>query len=489
MTHQVGRGGGSEEAEDGCFCEDDDVLVSNEDAVAIQCALRQDEQMEERQQRLQAEQEKKSFELAWKIQQAEQEKSRQGLDRRRHVSAPNPHQPSITTASREGTVQHVGETVRKKQQQRSLIVLLCCCFLALSGILLFVGYQWGKVSATASASQNYNDIPLPRVNALLDLCQETMPAPRRSNVSVAAYYYPWYGENQFHGGQYIRKYLVPPQFPALGEYDDSQPAVIAVQLCWSRYANVDAWLTSWWGPNDYSDTTTRNVILPHAELGNLQIAVHYESMGRANDENRAKNLTLLLERAGPDVTYLCEHYFASPNYMRIEGRPVLVVYLSRSFEKAGLMREIASLMRQAAIQCGETGLYIVGDHAFGTDVLPLDYLDAITNYDVYGSMPMASDENYAYQSGVDQYRDDQQQWRDLARQQQVHYIPAATPGFNNRANSTEHAALSRQLNPDLPFGSLWKASLQQALDLVEDAPHNWVFVTSWNEWHEDTVRS
>jgi len=51
-----------------------------------------------------------------------------------------------------------------------------------------------------------------------------------SDYLVGVYYYPWHG-NKFHnGGGYLREQLVPPQLPALGEYNDSDPAVIAQHL-------------------------------------------------------------------------------------------------------------------------------------------------------------------------------------------------------------------------------------------------------------------
>lgn len=59
-----------------------------------------------------------------------------------------------------------------------------------------------------------------------------------SDYTIGVYYYPWHGSN-FHNRQYLRGDLQPPQLPALGEYDDTDPAVIARHLQWSRGANVN----------------------------------------------------------------------------------------------------------------------------------------------------------------------------------------------------------------------------------------------------------
>jgi hypothetical protein len=66
------------------------------------------------------------------------------------------------------------------------------------------------------------------------------------------------------------------------------------------------------------------------------------------------------------------------------------------------------------------------------------------------------------------------------------FIPAVTPGFNDKGVRDGHAAVSRKLTREGEFGSLFRAMLQQAVGYVEPATGNMLLVTSWNEWHEDT---
>lgn len=140
-----------------------------------------------------------------------------------------------------------------------------------------------------------------------------------SKYLVGVYYYPWHGDDFHNGEGYIRKFLDPPQYPVLGEYDDSKPNVVAQHLKWSRQANIGLWVATWWGPDKLQDTTIRNVILPHEEIGDIKVAVHYESQGRIKDDDTSN--------VASDITHLCEHMFDHPNYYRIDGRPVIVVYL------------------------------------------------------------------------------------------------------------------------------------------------------------------
>ena len=78
-----------------------------------------------------------------------------------------------------------------------------------------------------------------------------------------------------------------------------------------------------------------------------------------------------------------------------------------------MLKEVTALMRQ-----GSASLYIAGYHAFGnaptsTNYTPFTLLDAVFNYDVYGSMhhPL-----YANSSRVQAYKNKQQAWKTKANQ-------------------------------------------------------------------------
>ena len=301
----------------------------------------------------------------------------------------------------------------------------------------------------------------------------TEPIPYR----VGVYYYPWYAYD-FHGGQYLRKHLVPPQLPELGEYNDRTDSVIAQHLAWSRYAGIQFWVTSWWGPHSREDSTLLDYLLPYPGLEDMKIALFYETTGRTNNFTDYSNL-------GPDITYIANHYFHHPNYLKIDGKPVLFVYLTRVLSGMGTQQSSITAMRNAATAAGFE-LYIVGDQVFGSPPAVLTNvgrLDAITNYDVYGSMGATG---YATQSDVNSYYAAQAGWKVLADSLGWGFIPGASPGFNDKGVRPGHAPLSRKLAPDGTFGSLFRAMLRGAKGVVDSRLGNMIMVTSWNEWHEDT---
>jgi glycoprotein endo-alpha-1,2-mannosidase len=299
-----------------------------------------------------------------------------------------------------------------------------------------------------------------------------------SPYTVGVYYYPWYGGNDFHGGRYLREHLVPPQPPVLGEYDDRDPQVIAQHLRWSAQANISLWVASWWGPGRREDNTLRQHVLPHADLGDMRIALFYETSGRVPDFTDTDNVA-------DDIAYMAQHYFDHPNYLRVDGKPVLFVYLTRVLTRQGTLEEVVTLMRSAAAEAG-TELYIVGDEVFGeppAEAPQLGLLDAVTNYDVYGS---TGAQGFAGPAAVGRYWAAQTRWRGLAHDVGVAYVPAATPGFNDKGVRQGHAAVSRKLTEEDEFGSLFRAHLQQAVAHTDSSTGGMLVITSWNEWHEDT---
>jgi glycoprotein endo-alpha-1,2-mannosidase len=81
-----------------------------------------------------------------------------------------------------------------------------------------------------------------------------------------------------------------------------------------------------------------------------------------------------------------------------------------------------------------------------------------------------------------------EQWIQLCATIGCAYVPGASPGFNDRGVRLEadHAALARKLSPDAEPGSLFKASLERAVEQVQESTSNLLLVNSFNEWHEDS---
>eukprot|EP00542_Grammatophora_oceanica_P018976 CAMPEP_0194048632 /NCGR_PEP_ID=MMETSP0009_2-20130614/27929_1 /TAXON_ID=210454 /ORGANISM="Grammatophora oceanica, Strain CCMP 410" /LENGTH=216 /DNA_ID=CAMNT_0038694557 /DNA_START=18 /DNA_END=669 /DNA_ORIENTATION=+ len=133
----------------------------------------------------------------------------------------------------------------------------------------------------------------------------------------------------------------------------------------------------------------------------------------------------------------------------------------------------------------------MGDHAFNVpqrgahEIAGLKVLDAVFNYDVYGSIP---NKIHAGEDGVEFYRKNQLLWKNLAEQSNCDYIPVVSPGYNDRAVRIEndHPPVSRRLTTDSPHGSLFEALLRVMLPMATEPTNHLILVNSFNEWHEDS---
>lgn len=306
---------------------------------------------------------------------------------------------------------------------------------------------------------------------------------------MAAYYYPWYGPD-FHGRSYFRRLLDPPQQPLLGEYDDSKPETIAQHVRWSTQANIHTWIASWWGPGNRTDSTIREVILPHPEfqMMRMRVALFYETNGRLKERQDG---SWDLSNVAPDLEYIAQHYFDNPHYLRIQGRPVLFIYLTRSLHKRGLLQQVVRIMREAATKKGHNNMFLVGDHVWQNapktpvEYKPFRWLDGVTNYDVFGNLKSKGD-CYARQKGLDQYNTRQVAWRKACRTSGTRcaFVPSVSPGFNNKGKLLP---LSRKLDERAEPGSLFRSMLKNALSATDERADHLAVITSWNEWHEDTA--
>jgi hypothetical protein len=307
----------------------------------------------------------------------------------------------------------------------------------------------------------------------------------QGEAAVGVYYYPWYGS--FSGGhslnQSLRGHLTPPQPPAIGNYDNRNSATIASHIDQSHQGNVDFWAVSWWGPSSAENTTFRNSILTHARASELKYAIHYESTGRFGDFANPNFANLI-----PDFRYLATNYFQNPNYLRIGGRPVVFMYVTRAYFNTQASRDAVANLRTT--MQSEFGLdpYIVGDDVFGSaiDLQRAQLWDAITDFDVYGTALQGSGPTSAALSSLASVYDNA---RSAIANLDVGFIPTASPGFNDTGVRSGHPPAPRYMldDPTSTEGLLFQRMLNEvAVPRTDPKADNILMINSFNEWHEDT---
>ncbi|MBN1766354.1 MAG: hypothetical protein JW860_13925 [Sedimentisphaerales bacterium] len=295
---------------------------------------------------------------------------------------------------------------------------------------------------------------------------------------VGAYYYPWYGPGAGgHDFASLRSSLVPRQYPLAGLYNSSDPNLIAQHISQSLRANITFWAVSWWGPDDFTDNVFRNTILTHAQAGQLKYAILYESTGRLGSFSKPDYANLL-----PDFQFFAKYYFNNPNYLKVDGRPVVFIYLTRVYFRGKGGAELG------ALRSAHPDLYIVADDIFGRHYKSTDAVkwDAVTAYDVYGP---AMGVFGSTQKALDRWADIMNDAGTAAHSAGVGLIPSASPGFNDKAIRPGHRGAPRYFtdNPLSAEGDLFRKMLKEiVVPKADPLAGDMIMITSFNEWHEDT---
>ena len=328
------------------------------------------------------------------------------------------------------------------------------------------------------------------LGALVALGLGLPAAASAAPLTIGAYYYTWYGpgEQGWDLG-YLRGALDSPQLPLLGEYASSDPGLIATHYDWAHRYGVGVFFCSWSGRNRSDDLTIRDNLLPSPARGATRLAIFYESilrLGKGQDDRIAID-DAAIATITDDFDYLARTYFSDPGYYRINGRPVVVLYVTRIF--TGQVAQAIQAIRDRVRAITGLNPYLIGDEVdadIGPQPTHIRLFDAITGYTLYSRKQTPG---WARETGfITRVERRFRLFRTAARKARVAFVPSSLPGFNDRAVRLEadHYVLPHELDPtNSDPTSLFAASLRLAGSYV-DPRLRLLAVTSWNEWNEDT---
>ena len=290
------------------------------------------------------------------------------------------------------------------------------------------------------------------------------------DMLVGAYFYPWWGPGREHwDGGYLGT-------PTLGEYTSSDPEVINRQIDWAAGHGIDFFVASWWGRNDFTDNAIK--AFTEAELADeIKFSIIYESTGRLGmNENGEIDLDdpTAKQNLVSDFTYLAKTFFENPNYLKIDERPVIILYLTRIF--VGDVAKTLSQARAAVMEATGQDVFIIGEEVWWQepDVPRLGNYDGITGYIMHSWEPeILANFNEEVAAHF-------QTWASAAENAGIYFIPDVIPGFDDKGYdpSANTPPIPRSLE-------LFEGQLVSALNLTVGSSRM-ILITSWNEWHEYT---
>ncbi|MGB9817439.1 MAG: glycoside hydrolase family 99-like domain-containing protein [Desulfurococcaceae archaeon] len=186
---------------------------------------------------------------------------------------------------------------------------------------------------------------------------------KTDDIIVIADYYTWYEQITAQGSHWRgdKGEVAHSQYPLLGEYASSDPIVISKHIDWATGHGIDAFSISWWTTGndertwDYHSKENLDTLLRNPLIKGIEFCILYEDYGRLPvkriiydyDPNGNEFIPLddpqNMQRLLEDFKFLADTYFSHPQYLKIDGKPVVQFDADRIW--FGNIEEVISLLR------------------------------------------------------------------------------------------------------------------------------------------------
>lgn len=264
---------------------------------------------------------------------------------------------------------------------------------------------------------------------------------------VLAVYYPWYETNSWDAS----KMSALP----LNSYSSDDPATTARQVQEAHDGGINAFVSSWSGPDGRIDNNFATLLNVAEKRGDFKAAVYFET---------GQNMLQGRDNVVKYLAYVRDHYMGRPGYLTSDGHPVVFFYAQQAVGGVGDWQFIRS-----QIDPGHNQLWIAeGDKS------SMGWLDAFDGLHDYGAAKWV---NPPSRDGFANW--DKSMAAQVADYNRTHgssklWVAGVQPGYDD--------SRIRSGNPVRPRnnGQYYTASFDGAID----ANPNWIVIVSYNEWFE-----
>ena len=329
------------------------------------------------------------------------------------------------------------------------------------------------------------------------------PGGASHDVRVGAHYYLWFPE-KFNEG-ILRTKLSPPQEPQLGIYNSRSRAVVEQHIDSASKAGINFFTLLWSPTNSNFNNAIADTFLQARNLGSINFCLFYGTDELA--ARRIGGIPIIDEQAKAkfksDLNYFADNFFSHPQYLKVDGKPVLILYLTRNLvgDYASMINEGRDLLRKRGIEvfllADEIFWLVIGDGQNG-DVIPnvssdpqadrIGLFDAIFAYNMYEG-GLSQHKGYGSESSFINDISALYQRYKAAMPSSVSFVPYAMPGYNDRGvrPSVDHFAIPREFSPGAGETTFFREFVNRLVYPYIDNRNGLVLITSWNEWSEDTA--
>jgi hypothetical protein len=296
-----------------------------------------------------------------------------------------------------------------------------------------------------------------------------------------AHYMPWYQtpeEHGYWGWHWTMEHFTPSNedeagrpdiasyvMPLTGPYDSSDPALLEYQVLLMRLSGIDGVIVDWYGTEEFWDYATLNrstqELFGYVQRAGLRFAICYEdqTVKHMVDHNHLP-VGDVYSHGQEVMGYLQDTWFQEDAYLKVVGRPVLLVFGPQYFVQASDWDRLFSELDV------RPALITLDDHteSAGLSSFPWPPMWAGTD----GVLSQEALERY-----LTRFYREAERWDYL--------VAGAFPGFKDIYEEAGIADETRYLDPR--EGETFRMTLQMALDRAPDV----IQLITWNDYGETTV--
>ena len=322
-------------------------------------------------------------------------------------------------------------------------------------------------------TQTVLEVTAPVAAAKSDYVPE--PHPVRGPYEVGVYYFPgWQSAKRWDPLRHF-----PERKPVLGWYREGSPEVADWHIKWAVEHGITFFAYDW-----YWSQGTRQ--LEHALHDGyfqaryralLKFCLLWANHNPPNTSSRADCVAV--------TRYWIENYFRRPEYLRIDGKPVVVIFSTDRLTSdlgSAKVKEAFGAMRAECEQAGLAGLFIMANIADAgqAQAAAAEGYDAVTGYNWPG-LGLATDEQSGpYQTLLEGYR---RNWLHILDQSPIPLALPISGGWDSRPWHGDNNLVRYDRTPEL-----FRRHLADARRTIEERAPNRalraVLIEAWNEWGE-----
>jgi Glycosyltransferase WbsX len=305
--------------------------------------------------------------------------------------------------------------------------------------------------------------------------------PSSTDYKIGTFYFPGWRSNQRGAPApqpWDRLKAYPQREPLLGWYDDGDVAVVEQQLQWMRSYGIDYVVFDWYwngkgteldhGLQAYFKAPTKRDV-PVALLW-----ANHSSVPRTKLEFTSM------------VDHWISRYFNQPEFMKIDGKPVIFVFSHPHFVKQAnaMGQSITSLLAEAearARQAGHKGIYFVAGTHVDSSLLKVAASSGYSAFSSYNYHGRDDDTSTSFEELDSAY---QHVWNWILKESTIPYIVPMSQGWDKRPWGGSRNPLHDQSGGYLPGFERHLIAARKAMDANPAKTMKTGVICCWNEFGE-----